>query len=347
MTLEAGAGQEGSGPRLAHVPALDGLRALAVLSVMAYHGGFSWIPGGFHGVDAFFVLSGYLITSLLIVERRGTGTIRFRRFWARRARRLLPALFVLVGGLAILHRAWPGALPWTNPLPDVAATLGYVANWHFVAGNADYFAPSFPSPLLHTWSLAIEEQFYVLWPLVVFAVLGRVEPVRATEAGGARLPTPPGLAGSLLRGRGGRVGRLDVDSDAGRRQPRPGLLRHRHAGPGPPGGGGPGGGAGAVPGVIGPGPPVGGRGRGGRARGGGRRLVPRPRDVVPGLPRRVPVGLGGLGRRGGRRGPGPGRSRGAAAVASSPALCGHDFLRGLPVVLAGGPGDDTATDTAR
>src|ERR1700733_12892075 len=105
--IEQGQDQRGSGPTLPHVPALDGLRALAVLSVMAYHGGFSWIPGGFHGVDAFFVLSGYLITSLLIVERRGTGTIRFGRFWARRARRLLPALFLLVGGLAVLHLAWP------------------------------------------------------------------------------------------------------------------------------------------------------------------------------------------------------------------------------------------------
>jgi peptidoglycan/LPS O-acetylase OafA/YrhL len=154
------------------VPGLDGLRALAVLSVMAYHAGFSWIPGGFHGVDAFFVLSGYLITSLLIAERRGTGAIRFGRFWARRARRLLPALFVLVAGLALLHLLWPGVLPWPDPVPDAAAALAYVANWHFVAGNASYFSPSFPSPLLHTWSLAIEEQFYLVWPLVVFAVLG-------------------------------------------------------------------------------------------------------------------------------------------------------------------------------
>jgi peptidoglycan/LPS O-acetylase OafA/YrhL len=164
--------QKGSGPTLPHVNALDGLRALAVLSVMAYHAGFSWIPGGFHGVDAFFVLSGYLITSLLVVERQGTGTIRFGRFWARRARRLLPALFLMVGGLAVLHLAWPAALAWPDPVADVAATLGYVANWHFVAGNANYFAPSFPSPLLHTWSLAIEEQFYLVWPLIVFAVLG-------------------------------------------------------------------------------------------------------------------------------------------------------------------------------
>ncbi|HEY5252973.1 MAG TPA: acyltransferase family protein [Acidimicrobiales bacterium] len=160
-------------PKLPHVLGLDGLRALAVLSVMAYHNGFAWLPGGFYGVDAFFVLSGYLITSLLVVEWRGTGTVHLGHFWARRARRLLPALFVLVAVLALLHLLGPGVLPWPDPLPDAAATLGYVANWHFVMANAGYFAASGPqSPLLHTWSLAIEEQFYLLWPLALCLVLG-------------------------------------------------------------------------------------------------------------------------------------------------------------------------------
>jgi len=158
---------------LPHVPGLDGLRALAVLSVMAYHNGFGWISGGFFGVDAFFVLSGYLITSLLVAEWRGTGTVRLGAFWARRARRLLPALFVLVAVLAVLHLTSPGVLPWPDPLPDAAATLGYVANWHFIAGNVGYLSISGPqSPLLHTWSLAIEEQFYLLWPLIVLLVAG-------------------------------------------------------------------------------------------------------------------------------------------------------------------------------
>jgi peptidoglycan/LPS O-acetylase OafA/YrhL len=152
---------------------------------MAFHNGFSWIPGGYYGVDTFFVLSGYLITSLLIVEWRGGGGIRFGRFWARRARRLLPALFVLVAGLTVLHLVWPGALGWPHPLPDAAATLAYVANWHFITGNASYFAPSFPSPLLHTWSLAIEEQFYLLWPLAVFAVFGGLH-----RFGSRRHPAP-------------------------------------------------------------------------------------------------------------------------------------------------------------
>ncbi len=166
-------------PRLPRAPGLDGIRALAVLAVMAYHGGFAWIPGGFYGVDAFFVLSGFLITSLLVVEWRGSGTVVLRRFWARRARRLLPALFLLVATLGLVALAFPHALPWPDPTGDALATLLYVANWHFVSAGAGYFAGSgVPSPLLHTWSLAIEEQFYLVWPLVVLAVL----------AGGARLP---------------------------------------------------------------------------------------------------------------------------------------------------------------
>jgi peptidoglycan/LPS O-acetylase OafA/YrhL len=159
------------GPGLDYTPGLDGLRAVAVLSVMMFHDGFSWLPGGFYGVDTFFVLSGFLITSLLVVERRGTGTIRLGRFWARRARRLLPALIVLVAVLGAVHLAFPSVLQWPDAVPDAAATLGYFANWHFIASNAGYFSGN-SSPLLHTWSLAIEEQFYLIWPLVVLVVLG-------------------------------------------------------------------------------------------------------------------------------------------------------------------------------
>ena len=157
--------------QLPYVPGLDGLRAVAVLAIITYHVGFSWMQGGFYGVDTFFVLSGYLITSLLVVEWKGSGSIRLRNFWARRARRLLPALFVLVAGLGVLHLVAPGLIPWPDAIPDAAATLGYVANWHFIAGSSNYFAASNQSPLLHTWSLAIEEQFYLVWPLVVLLVL--------------------------------------------------------------------------------------------------------------------------------------------------------------------------------
>jgi len=155
------------------MPALDGVRALAVLAVMAFHN-FSWLPGGYYGVDAFFVLSGFLITSLLVAEVGETGTLKLLRFWGRRARRLLPALFVLVAALGVVHLVARSILPWPDPVPDAVSTIFYVANWHFVAGDAGYFAANgASSPLLHTWSLAIEEQFYLLWPLVILVVVGR------------------------------------------------------------------------------------------------------------------------------------------------------------------------------
>jgi len=171
---------QGRGPRFHHVAGLDGIRAFAVLAVIAFHSGFSWIPGGYYGVDAFFVLSGFLITSLLVTEWRGTGTVGLGRFWARRARRLLPALFVLLFAIGLVVAVWPSVLNTTHLLAGATATTFYAANWYFVAGHANYFtALSQPSPLLHTWSLAIEEQFYLVWPLVVLAVLrGRRRPRR-------------------------------------------------------------------------------------------------------------------------------------------------------------------------
>jgi peptidoglycan/LPS O-acetylase OafA/YrhL len=168
-----GAGATGTGPpRLGHLPGLDGIRGVAVLSVLLFHGGVSWAPGGFLGVDVFFVLSGFLITSLLIDEWGRTGAIGLGGFWVRRARRLLPGLLVLVGGAAVY--AWLIASPeaLAGIRHDVFATLAYFANWHFIASQASYFARTGdPSPLAHTWSLAIEEQFYVVWPLLVLAVL--------------------------------------------------------------------------------------------------------------------------------------------------------------------------------
>jgi peptidoglycan/LPS O-acetylase OafA/YrhL len=161
-----------AGPQLSYVPALDGLRALAVVGVLLFHGGISWTPGGFLGVDAFFVLSGFLITSLLVREWESTGAIALLAFWARRARRLLPALFVLVlFVVAVAAFAMPeGSYPGLRG--DAISTLLYVANWHFVAAGSTYFAQTAPpSPLTHTWSLAIEEQFYLLWPIVVLVVL--------------------------------------------------------------------------------------------------------------------------------------------------------------------------------
>jgi peptidoglycan/LPS O-acetylase OafA/YrhL len=151
-------------------PALDGLRAIAVLSVLAYHFGADWAHGGFLGVDMFFVLSGYLITSLLLVERMRSGTIRFGAFWARRARRLLPALFLVLIAVSIWSRIELQANQWSAFRADSLWTFFYGANWHFIEAGQSYFTAD-PSPLRHAWSLAIEEQFYLVWPLIVFGAL--------------------------------------------------------------------------------------------------------------------------------------------------------------------------------
>jgi len=154
-----------------HLNALDGLRAVAVLAVMAFHAGVSWLPGGFLGVDVFFVLSGFLITSLLLEELGTTGRISLGQFWARRARRLLPALLLVLAGTAAYAALFASPESLAGIRSDAAATLGYVANWHFIANQASYFARTGdPSPLAHTWSLAIEEQFYLVWPVVVLLV---------------------------------------------------------------------------------------------------------------------------------------------------------------------------------
>ncbi len=151
---------------------LDGLRAFAVAAVLLYHGGVSWINGGLLGVDVFFVLSGFLITALLCDESVRSGTIALGRFWARRARRLLPALFVLLLGVAAYAHFYAASLNLPSIRDDALATLTYVANWRFIFSNQGYFALSAsPSPLLHTWSLAVEEQYYLIWPLVALPVL--------------------------------------------------------------------------------------------------------------------------------------------------------------------------------
>ena len=156
---------------LTHVNGLDGLRGLAVAAVVLYHGAVTWANGGFLGVELFFVLSGFLITSLLVNEWLASGTVRLSNFWARRARRLLPALFVLVVVIGIYYaiQGTIGAVP--GLFGDGLAALFYYSNWHQIAVGANYFVQSGPtSPFQHTWSLAIEEQFYVAWPLLVLAV---------------------------------------------------------------------------------------------------------------------------------------------------------------------------------
>jgi peptidoglycan/LPS O-acetylase OafA/YrhL len=159
--------------RLPQVPALNGLRGLAVAAVLLFHADVPWVPGGQLGVTAFFTLSGFLITSLLLLEKKRTGRIRLRAFWGRRARRLVPAMLLCFGLVAlVVHLA---ATPASDGIGwDAVAAATWTANWRFVLHHqvyADLF--SMPSPFQHFWSLAVEEQFYVVFPLLLVAVLGR------------------------------------------------------------------------------------------------------------------------------------------------------------------------------
>jgi peptidoglycan/LPS O-acetylase OafA/YrhL len=158
---------ETKGPRLAYRPGLDGLRAIAVAAVFLYHSRIDWLPGGFLGVDLFFVLSGYLITSLLLAEWQAGNRIDLRRFWLRRARRLFPAVVVVVlAALALAAIFSRDVLSATRG--DAISSLLYYTNWHEIIANHSYFARmGRPSLLQHLWSLAVEEQFYVIWPLLL------------------------------------------------------------------------------------------------------------------------------------------------------------------------------------
>jgi peptidoglycan/LPS O-acetylase OafA/YrhL len=159
------------GSSLSYIPALDGVRAVAIIIVMGYHGGVFFTSGGFYGVDTFFALSGFLITSLLITEWQETTTIRLGVFWARRARRLLPALLVMVLAVALYGAYLVPSGTYSHLRSDGIAALFYFANWHFIAIGSNYFVQSGPSsPLTHTWSLAVEEQFYLIWPMIVLGV---------------------------------------------------------------------------------------------------------------------------------------------------------------------------------
>jgi peptidoglycan/LPS O-acetylase OafA/YrhL len=160
------------GARLPYMPGLDGLRALAVAAVLLYHAGLAWIPGGFLGVDVFFVLSGYLITSLLLAEWRTRGRVDLKAFWFGRARRLLPAAFLVIAvTLAFAVAFLPGEVAGLRS--DALASFGYVTNWYLIFEHESYFeAVGRPSLLRHLWSLAVEEQFYVLWPPLLAVGLG-------------------------------------------------------------------------------------------------------------------------------------------------------------------------------
>ncbi|WP_327169302.1 acyltransferase family protein [Streptomyces subrutilus] len=165
-----------SGPsphRSAFRPDIEGLRAVAVLAVLAFHAGVPGTAGGFVGVDVFFVISGYLITGLLVREAITTGRIRLGNFFSRRARRLLPSAAVVLGAVAVAGAWLTVPLRRTDLERDVVASALSVANWRFVSQRTDYLAAGHDqSPLLHFWSLAVEEQFYLFWaPLLAVVVL--------------------------------------------------------------------------------------------------------------------------------------------------------------------------------
>jgi peptidoglycan/LPS O-acetylase OafA/YrhL len=168
---EAAGGRQETG-KGGYRPALDGVRALAVASVVGYHFGFHALPGGFLGVDVFFVLSGYLITSLLLQEHAARGSISLSGFYVRRLRRLFPALALVVLAVLVRTALFASPLQLQDRFHDMVAALLYYANWHYIASDQSYFAGlSGASPLRHTWSLAIEEQFYLVWPVLLLGLL--------------------------------------------------------------------------------------------------------------------------------------------------------------------------------
>src|SRR5215207_8690262 len=160
-----------SSKRLSYIPGLDGIRAVAVIAVLCYHANAPWALGGFLGVETFFVLSGFLITSLLLVEWQETGRIDLKNFWLRRARRLLPAVWLLLLILPILATFFArDALPRLKE--DIPAALLYITNWVYIVREVPYFEAFGRPPLLQQlWSLAVEEQFYLLWPLILLFLL--------------------------------------------------------------------------------------------------------------------------------------------------------------------------------
>jgi peptidoglycan/LPS O-acetylase OafA/YrhL len=167
-----------------YMPGLDGLRAFAVTGVLLYHADLNWIPGGFMGVDVFFVISGYLITSLLLAEHKNRSHVGLGQFYLRRARRLLPALFLVLGVTSLFAVVFlPDEV--TKLRGDVVAALLYGTNWWQIFRNVSYFEASGRPPMLqHLWSLAVEEQFYLIWPLLLAGMLklwhGRRRPMLLT-----------------------------------------------------------------------------------------------------------------------------------------------------------------------
>jgi peptidoglycan/LPS O-acetylase OafA/YrhL len=209
---------------LPHLRGLDGLRGLALIAVLVYHLDRSWLPGGVLGMTVFFTLSGFLITSLLLREVDRTGRIDLRAFWLRRARRLAPAAVAAVGLIALLAKL-AGEVVGRNLIGDAVGALTWTANWHFIASGSSY-AEVFdhPSPFQHFWSLAIEEQLYVLLPLVAVLLLAsgkRRWPFATVVVGGIVAST---IAAAELHGAGPLATRAYFGTDARIAEPLVGAL---------------------------------------------------------------------------------------------------------------------------
>lgn len=213
--------------RVGRIAGLDGLRAIAVLLVILYHFAPVPLPGGYIGVDVFFVLSGFLITSILVGEHGATGTISLRRFWLHRARRLLPALGAVVvvcvaavalalgidriGGASAQESLWTDLLVGVGA--QIAAAATFTSNWLTVITDQSYAAASSPHLFGNLWSLAVEEQFYLLWPLAVLGILGAGFAWRRAAYGAAGLALASAAAMALLVEQGGDATRVYVGTD--------------------------------------------------------------------------------------------------------------------------------------
>ena len=172
MQLDDGRTPPSGRPRRStQLPGIDGIRALAVSAVLLYHLNASWLPGGYLGVDVFFVISGYLITRLLVAERVSTGRVSLQHFWLRRARRILPPLFPMLL-VTVVCTAMVDPTMLHTLRTEVLGALTYTSNWVQIAEHQSYFAKfGAPSLLQHLWSLGVEEQFYLAWPVIVVALL--------------------------------------------------------------------------------------------------------------------------------------------------------------------------------
>ena len=151
---------------MGYQPGLDGLRAISVVAVMLFHAGFGWMRGGFFGVEVFFVVSGYLITSLLLDEREKNQRVSLEQFWIRRARRLLPALLTMLTAVAIWAALGGTPEQQSTLRRDLPWSIFYIGNWGQILGTTPYFSSADPPLLRHLWSLAVEEQWYLIWPIV-------------------------------------------------------------------------------------------------------------------------------------------------------------------------------------